>query len=422
MRRPERAAAALLLIALCASLGLLANPSGSASASTSGADTIKADIRYGCSEGGWVEVTIKSRDDQLQVSSDEQQLFQVGLTSPGSAGPDGGPTQVVAGQASTVVRLAGSANNADSVFIKRVATGEVRTMSLPDCRTRSNPTNFGLNDPQLNVSPVSCISGSQARVQAQIYNPNDLLDPTQKLVAEIDYTVLLVRTSDNALMAPTRGELMRFYEPGHDSVAMAAPAASAAKYEVRVIGVDGSVVTSQELPVNCARATGSPTVKPPSTTPAPTPTPTPTPTATPTRTPTPSSPAGSSSAVSHTNPATSPAPSVSSGPVIQPTDNGPVTNPPGSTSISTTSQGPPATRSGSHSSSAVVTPTTPGNASPSSSSAPTGTLRHLIVGDPARNSPQHIFAWNRNIALVVLVDTAAIAALVGATVVSARRR
>jgi hypothetical protein len=424
MRRPERAAAALLLAALCASVGLLAHPSGSASASTSSGDTIKvSELRYGCSNGGWVEITINSRADQLQNSSDEQQLFQVGLTAPGSTSPDGpypdgGPTQVVAGQVSTVVRLAGSANNADAVFIRRVATGELRIITLPgDCRNKV-PRNFGLNDPNLKVASVSCVSGSKAHVQAQITNPNELLDPTQELgLTEIDYTVLLVRTADNALMAPTQGELVRFNQPGKDSVTMAAPAASAARYELRVIGVDGSVVTSNELAVNCAHVpSGSPTTTRPTPTPTPTHTQTPTP-------PHPSSPPNSSPPVSHTPPAVVGSPSSSGGgSVIQPTDNGPVINPPGSSSGSVTSAGASLTASGSHSSSAIVTPTTPptGN-TPSSSSASRPNLR-ILSGDSARNSPQDIFSWNRNVALVVLLDAAAIAALVGATVVSARRR
>jgi hypothetical protein len=418
LRRPERAAAALMLTALCASVVLLANPNGSASASENG-DDIKASIRYGCSDAGWVEVTIQSRADQLEGSSDEQQLFQVGLTAPGSSASDGpyqegGPSQVVAGDVATTVRLAGSANDAEGVFIKRVATGEVKTIPLPDdCRNRK-PTDFGLDDPHLTVANVTCTSGVKARVRAQVRNPNELEWATTRLgLNELDYTVLLVRIEDAALMAPTQGELMRFDGPGKDSVDMAAPAAKETAYEVRVIGVDGSVVTSSELSVNCGGATPPPTsTPPPSTTPAPT-TPKPSPTATSpspsqSTTPTSSAPASPSQSASHSSSqaqSNSPSAENSTGPSATTTSH----RPPSSARV-------PVVVAPSTSASSEPTPT------PTSSVSPSGTLRHLVIANPPRTSAERLFVWQRDAALVVLFTAGAIAVLVGTTVYSAKRR
>jgi hypothetical protein len=420
LRRPERAAAALMLTALGASVALLANPSGSASAATNGGN-IKASIRYGCSDGGWVEVTIKSRADQLQDSTDEQQLFQVGLTAAGSSTsegpyPEGGPSQVVAGDTATTVRLAGPANDATAVFIRRVATGEVKTIPLPDdCRDRK-PSDFGLDEPHLTVAAVTCTSAFKAQVRAQVGNPNTLDVPTERLgINELDYTVLLVRTEDAALMAPTQGELMRFDGPGKDSVDMTAPAETETAYEVRVIGVDGSVVTSSEMSLNCGAGNSPPpTTAPPTTTPSVSSTPPPT--TTPAPRPTPTSPTPSTSS---THPSSSASHSQSSSQVQSSTPSASSSAGPGPIVMT------PSRRVSSSAHVPIVgapSGSTSSEPSPSPSFSPSGTLRHLVIADPPRTSPERLFVWQRDAALVVLLTAGAISALVGSTVYSAKRR
>jgi hypothetical protein len=435
LRRPERVAAAVMLTALVASVLLLGRPAsgvetatpadnsatnqgvGSATVVDLGA-SIKATIRYGCSNGGWVEVTInaKAHDDDF----DTEQVFQVGLAGTGTDGAEifyaeGGPSQVVATDQPVTVRLAGPANEADHVFIKRVGSSDVKNIPLnEDCRNRK-PTNFGLDDPSLAIGNAACSAGAKATLPIALRNPNELDWSTLRLgLTELDYTVLLVRSTDGKLMAPTNGRLVRFDGPGQHTVALTAPASKRTSYEVRVIGVDGSVVQSDELSVSCVLArpptptpttkTPTPTTKTPSSTPSstasapPTTTPTSSVSAPPTRTPNPS--ASLSSSVSQST-AASPSAQLSSS-----------TNST-QTATATTSR----TRPSATASSAVVVPSEPS----SSPSAPTTSSTPKLIAEPPANS-KRIFVWQQDAALIVLLDAAAISMLVGATVWQAKRR
>jgi hypothetical protein len=98
-RRIERAAVAVILAAVGASLAFLAIPAGAAT------DSISATVKYGCRDGGWVEVTLNAN------GAADGGTYQVGLTSDGSRGPDsqydaGGPGMVVTSGDPTTIRLA----------------------------------------------------------------------------------------------------------------------------------------------------------------------------------------------------------------------------------------------------------------------------------------------------------------------------
>jgi hypothetical protein len=386
--------------------------------------SIKATIRHGCSDGGWVEATIdaKAHDDD-DDNVDTEQVFQVGLAGTGTDGAEifyaeGGPSQVVATDQPVTVRLAGPANEADHVFIKRVGSSDVKNIPLnEDCRNRK-PTDFGLDDPSLAIGNASCSAGAKATLPIALDNPNELDWPTLRLgLTELDYTVLLVRSTDGQLMAPTNGRLVRFDGPGQDTVALTAPASKRTSYEVRVIGVDGSVVQSGELSVSCVLGR-PPTPTPPTKTPSP-------PTKTPSSTP------SSSASVPPTTAPTTPASSVSAPPTKTPTPSASVSN-----SVSQSSASSPSAQlsSSTHStqtatpttgrprpsataSSGVVGPTEPSSSAPASATP----SKPKLIAEPPANS-KRIFVWQQDAALVVLLDAAAISMLVGATVWQAKRR
>jgi len=418
LRRLERAAAALLLTALCASFALLLHPIGPASAADSNGIDLASVVKvtYGCTDrsdtdgGPWVQVALDLTAEP--DASDELRTFQIGYTFPAADpvnGPytQGGPTQVVASSNSvTPVRLAGVVDDATGVFVRRVASNEVATFPLNSCDPKkTTPVNFQLDDPQLTVSNPSCGTDSRVHFQAQVHNPNDLnQDQTHLGLNEIDYTVLVVRTSDSQIMsndASPAGELVRFWAPGHDTVPLAAPAATTTNYELRVVGVDGSSVSSRGMAVNCGRVSSAP----PTTTPSPTPTAT---------KPSPS-----------TKPSTTPRPSASATPPGTGAGgtNGGQTDGNGGQAIGGGNDGPSAGTSAPSSSRSVEQV---GNSRPPTSPTATSTpsqsqsARRLIASNPT--SPQRIFIWQRDAALVVLVDIVAISGLVGATVWSAKRR
>lgn len=422
--------AASLLTALGACLALLAQPSA---ASTLESYDIHASIRYGCAQHGedsFVEVGLNAveRDD----FADRELVVQVGLAGPDSTDsnavfPEGGPSLVTLGEDPVKVRLAGPVHDGDHVFIRQVDQSEVVTLPLQQTCHRIKPTNFGLAEPAVQVTAKSCTSGSQANLQVILDNPNDVDRQLEKIgIEEIDYTVLLVRQDGQLAGTDPDGTLVSFDEPSASTIMLKHVVAKPARYQVRVIAMDGTVVSSDSMRLSCA-STGNPS---PSRTSRPTPSVPVTPsspahTATPTVTQRPTSPATSSSAPQSSAPASSP----------------PRSSAPASSAPPTTSQPPPAggvpgptagsspSRAPRPSSSAVPPPSVRPSSSPPASSAGGG------PSSPSSSPPSSIIrlvepkanygglpVFQKDVALVVLVFSAALSALVGATVVNARRR
>lgn len=460
-RRPERTAAALLLAALVASLSLLAHPSGSASAdsSTFGVSAsahavnlgVSASAQYGCSTetsggsvDGFVEVTL-NRDNQTADAPDEVQL-QVGLegsdpTDSTQKFPEGGPSLVGLGQRSTTrVRLAlpGPVQDGDQVYVRQVDQpnqAELVTLVLPASCRNVKPTNFGLQAPALEVGKQSCGSGAKATLPVTLDNPNGtnskLLNNLN--IDQIDYAVLLVRNDGVLAGQQQAGQLLSFTDgAGEQVAALNQVAAIPTTYEVRVIGLDGAVVTSDQMKLNCASQgppspSGSTPPPPPpsSSSPAPSSTPTVHSSAPPTR-PT-GQPTTTSTGASASPTATSssgvpvPSPSQSSAPGGGFGGGGFGGGGAGGGGAGAGSSGQPAAGS------ATATPARPGSgplssASPSASgqSGSSSPPKTVLVEPP--NHLRGLLSFQRDVALVLLLFVVALSGLVGTTVVNARRR
>ncbi|MDQ1742106.1 MAG: hypothetical protein QOE23_445 [Pseudonocardiales bacterium] len=434
--------AGLLLTALAAALALLAQPSSAASLDSY---DIRASVRYGCaqndSEENFVEVTLRAEDWKGgDGEQDDELVLQVGLAGPDSADsdgvfPEGGPSLVTLGQTPTKVRLAGPVHDGDHVFLRQLDQPGVITLPLQSTCHRIKPTNFGLDEPTVRVAPQSCTPGAQANLQVTLDNPNDVDHRLQKMgIEQIDYTVLLVRHDGLLAGADPVGTLISFDEPSASVITLSQVVAKPTNYQVRVIGLDGAVVSSNNLRLSCAG-----TVPPPPSSPRPTPTvPTSRPgTATPstsrpapsTSRPTPSwsepsSPAPSSPAASRSSaPATSAAPS-SVGPA--PTTTSPVRSTPAGSSPPVPSTGNSSgSRPAPTASASTPAPSAPASTSAAvpatSSPAPSPVPSRIRLVEP-RSDYGPLPVFQKEVALVVLVFSAALAALVGGTVVAARRR
>ncbi|MEO7262357.1 MAG: hypothetical protein ABI047_14045 [Jatrophihabitantaceae bacterium] len=436
--------AALLLTALGGSLALLAQPSAA-----SGLDSydIRASVRYGCAqdkgEDNFVEVGLSA------VERDEfaghELVLQVGLAGPESDSygmfPEGGPSLVTLGENPLKVRLAGPVHDGDHVFLRQLDRPEVIKLPLQATCHRIKPTNFGLDEPGVRVAAKSCTSGSRANLKVTLSNPNEVDRRLQKIgIEQIDYTVLLVRHDGLLAGAEPVGTMISFDEPSASVITLSQVAPKPADYQVRVIGPDGAVVTSGSIRLSCASTgpasssparpspsvpTSAPVSTPPnSSRPAPS-TPARPPTATVSRPP--SSPAPTSSAASRTP--TSSAPPATSQPV----------QPPPATSSSAGLPGRPTASSSSRPN--VPTPRPSGSAAqppgstPSDSEPPSSAPAGPASSSPAPSPEPAIVrlvepradygglpVFQKEVALVVLAFAAAMAALVGATVVNARRR
>jgi hypothetical protein len=454
IRRPERAAAALLLTALGASLSLLAHPSGSASAA--GDFNLRASVRYGCAQGpaddSFVEVSLSA----VQQGSDAEAplVLQVGLAGPESTDsygvfPEGGPSLVTLGDNTTKVRLAGPVHDGDHVFIRQVGQADIVTLPLQSSCRPITQTDFGLAKPDVSVQPQACTTGSKANLKVTLDNPNDVDRTLEKIgINQIDYTVLLVR--QDGLLAGTKpvGTLVSFDQPDTEAVQLSQVAVIPTSYQVRVISLDGAVVSSDNIKLSCAgfgRPGGpSPSLPPPvSSTPAPPATSTPPASSShpvPSSShPVPSSshPVPSSSAPSSSPTATSAEPSQTPSSVptssasasrslgsTGSTQSAPV-QPPGSSAV-----GPPeaGSTSGSASSGSATTGSAPASgrgssvpsANPSVSPSDSSSGIARLVEPPTKSGG--IMVFQKDMALVVVAFAVAIAALVGGTVVSARRR
>jgi hypothetical protein len=430
--------AGLLLTALAAALALLAQPSSAAS--LDGYD-VRASLRYGCPQNdgddSFVEVTLSA--DHWK-GDDRELMLQVGLAGPDSADsdgvfPEGGPSLVTLSDTPTKVRLAGPVHDGDHVFLRQLDQANVITLPLEgDCH-RIKPTNFGLDEPTVQVAAPHCTSGSQANLKVTLDNPNDVDPRLENMgIDQIDYTVLLVRHDGLLAGNDPVGTLISFDEPSASVITLSQVVAQPATYQVRVIGLDGAVVSSKNIRLSCAG-----TVPPPSSSLSPV---RPTPTVPPSRpgsaTPSTSRPAPSSSApsspapsrtVSSSAPATS-APASSAPAASRPA--GPTTSAaPSSPAGSSTT--PPAAGSSSprvvptpRSSTADRTPAAPASTSSAavpavSSPTPSPTPTSIRLVEP-RSEYGALPVFQKEVALVVLVFSAAMAALVGGTVVAARRR
>ena len=450
IRRPDRLVAASLLAALGACLALLAQPSA---ASSLDSYDIRASLRYGCAQHGedsFVEVALRAEEWN---GDDRELLLQVGLAGPESPGPadvfpEGGPSLVSLGEDPTKIRLAGPVHDGDHVFLRQLdRPEEIINLPLQATCHRVKPTNFGLAEPAVRVAAKGCTSGSQANLRVTLDNPNDVDRQLQKIgIEQIDYTVLLVR--QDGLLAGTDpvGTLMSFDEPSSSAITVSQVVAKPTRYEVRVIALDGSVVTSDSIRLSCA-GTGNPG---PSSTSRPTPsvsvtlppsssvppsTPAHTPTATATR---PTSPAPSSSAASSTPAPTSTAPTSTAPASSAPASSAPPATsqplPPVTSSPAGSVGRPTAGSSPSRSSGPTPRPgnsgVQPPNATPSSppsssaaasSSAPSAESSTIRLVEPQADYGG-LPVFQKDVALVVLVFSAALTALVGSTVINARRR
>lgn len=437
IRRPDRVLAALLLTVLGASLFLLAQPSGVASA----ADRydIRASLRYGCaqndSENSFVEVALTAlKPEELD---DGELVLQVGLAGPESPDspdvfPEGGPSLVTLGDETTTVRLAGPVHDDDHVFIRQLGQSKVITLPLQDSCHRIKPINYGLAEPALRIDAPSCTVGGQANLKVTLQNPNDVDKRLEKVgITQIDYTLLLVRK--DGLLAEPVGTLMSFDEPSVSKATLSEVVTRPADYQVRVIGLDGAVVTSGDIRLSCAGSGGPVSSTPPR--PSPTistsvPPSTPPPSSQPaSSSPASSSPAHSPSATPSEQPSSTPpsrstptsSPVVSSSAVIRPPVSSSATVPSrvSSSSASSPVSSSPAGRPSAQTSSSSAAGQHSSSARPSATPSPSESIVRLV--EP-RAHYDGLPGFQKDVAMVVLVFAAAMAALVGATVVSARRR
>lgn len=451
----------MLLTALGASLSLLAYPGSSAAASSGNDGTITASVRYGCPdedlEDGFVEVALQSSSSPSSGENNKL-VLQAGLAGAESTGAtgvflEGGPSLVSVGDGTTKVRLAGDIDKADHVFIRQVDQPDILTLPLHSTCRNMTPINFGLDKPSVQVAKKPCTDGSHANVNVSLHNPNEVDASIQRIgYQQLDYTVLLVR-EDGQLADPV-GTLLSFDKPSTQSTTVSQVAATTpTPYQVRVIGVDGAV-TSTDISLSCSATQPAPPVKTPTPPPAKPAPPTPAPPVPPTA----AQPTAPSASVSISAPApsgtfgprsstpgsgsaprpTAPRPSVSasrpvgavsgnpsrpatsessgteagSGPIIGGVPSPPRAYPP------TDGSGQPMT-----SPSRVIAGRAPGTPAPTATPSPTATqagATRLVVEPPPRYGA--VFVFQKDVALVVLAFAAAISALVGATVVSARRR
>jgi len=449
--------AALLFTALAATLALLARPSP---ASALDSYDVQASVRYGCAtddtEDNFVEVSL--RVDKWKSDDDRQLVLQVGLAGPGSTDteifPEGGPSLVTLDGSTTKVRLAGPVHDGDHVFLRQLDQPGVVTLPLKANCHRIKPTNFGLDSPTVRVTARNCSAGAQANLRVTVDNPNDVDRRLENLgIEQIDYTVLLVRSDGVLAGEDPVGTLVSFDEPSASVVTLSETVPRPTMYQVRVIGVDGAVVSSGNLRLSCA-STGGPG---PSSTARPTPSvPTsPTKTSTPstsrpapstsqpapsssrpapsTSRPAPSTPGRTPTGASHRPPpasssASTPAPS--STPSAIPTRSTPVrvvtstvTAQPSATAASSGRAGQPGGGPGGGPGGTSTPSSSDSAGAPTSEPAPTPSPTSTVIQlvEP-RSGYRGVQIFQKDIALVLLAFCAGMVALVGSSVVAARRR
>jgi hypothetical protein len=412
--RPRKHSVAALVLAAALACGPMLLSMSNASAVGAAIDV---SAKYGCglpgTDGAFVEVTVR---DPNPTTSD----YEIGLMS-GTDGvpttfPDGeGPTLVSAGGDidKVTVRLAQAVGPGDNAYVKNTGTGTVTPVDLSSYCSNISTTVPALDTPLVagaeKVSTNDCLNpipaGKQA-VSATIYNPNDPDRNYTRLTGldTVPYTVLLVNAANDKKVD---GQSLVFAKEDTLPVCLAAPPNVTATYKVRAIGVDGSSTDATSTVRVVAPTTSHPS---PSPTPKPKPTPKPT--------PKPSAPT-----VVRTSPATT------STPAQSPPSNSDVVTGPGQPGASQFGDGGSSTSSSAAgSSSNSGTPRATGSSARPSASAvvslpnPDGTVAVKHLAEPPLDSSSKIFVWQRDAALIVLIDALAISALIGGVVWSAKRR
>lgn len=418
--RPDRVAAAVLLTALVASLSLLAHPSGKASAtSSSSAVDVSASVRYGCPADNPDPVNDGSSMVDVTLTpgphASNPLVVQVGLgnatsTSDNDMVSDGGPSLVELGSGSSTVRLAGTAQQGDYVYIRQLDKPDVITVPVPACRPRAMP-DYGLTDPDVMVSRPGC-AGSQASLKVTLTNPNSVDEPLQKLgLDELGYTVLLVRSDGKLSGVDPAGQLVLFDQPGKQSVSITQAASKPASYQVRVIAPDGAVSTVGDKRLSCD------SVGHPGPTPSVSPTPVPPSSSTPVSSSTPSTVPTSSHSTSA--PATSTHRSTSAASSHPARSGGPAS--------------PTANRAQPQHSQAVLGAADTTSKAVAAKPSPTRSSPAPVVSNPKPSQVVAEVRWVPSVfgrgglfsgsaLLIVLVFAASMVGLVGSTVRSARRR
>ena len=156
------------------------------------------------------------------------------------------------------MRLAGPVHDGDHVFLRQLDQPDVVTLPLKATCHRIEPTNFGLDSPTVGVAARSCSPGAKANLKVTVANPNDVDRRLENLgIDQIDYTVLLVRSDGVLAGSDPAGTLVSFDEPSSSEVTLSQAVPKPATYQVRVIGLDGAVVSSANIRLSCA-GTGGP--------------------------------------------------------------------------------------------------------------------------------------------------------------------
>ncbi|CAN5445586.1 hypothetical protein BH10ACT8_BH10ACT8_29500 [soil metagenome] len=398
VRLGKRTAAVLGLAVMAASAPFLLS-SGAASADN---PTIRASAQYGCADGGFVEVTLQ--DPQ---ASDAGTQYLVGLAGPGADIPATfpdleGPSLVTVGTDRVTVRLAGVAHDGDHIFISEQDNNALQVIPLNACKSSKPPTISTLKTATLAVGPNDQCGPSTTTVAATLLNPNSVSYKyiSQTGLNSVDYTLILVQSQTGAF---TDAGALKFDSRGNDAVCLSAGASAVDSFVVKAIGVDGSVVPSKEITLGTTKQSSKPPTSPP-----------------------PSSPHPSGSHPSSPAPSTSTSVATSGSVTFgNPGPNGggsvdfPVTDPASSSNntgttatTSTSSSGPRATSTSVPSSSASATAAIPISADP----------RFRTLAEPPLDTHSRIFVWQRDAALIVLIDALAIGALIGGVLWSAKRR
>jgi hypothetical protein len=355
---------------------------------------------------------------QDQSAGDGTDTFQIGFGDQNSYPAGGGPTQLSLspGQISTV-HLAGKFDLEDFITVQD-STGHTMANSVIASTCPASIHDVSLKDPLFTTyQKASCSStappADQAVILAGMQSFSSLSESYKNATGldSIPYTVSLVDTSGKVMQT----HMFDFqFIADADSFCFTAPASVSATYQVRAVAVDGTVVAHN---VTVSKSSVPPTK----------PTPTPTPTK-PHGNPHPSSPAPSSSAANHSTQNSQTSQSASAtGAAPPPSVNTGAGQAAGGTSSSAAgpvvSSSPSASK---HPSSSA--PKTEAAPSPSVTTVAPTQLPGLSDSEPTRlaepplDNSSRIFVWQRDAALIVLLDTAAIGALIGGVIWGAKRR
>jgi len=315
---------------------------------------------------------------------------QVGLTGSRNGHgeghyPDGGPDLVTLTAQHTMIRLAGSPVANDQVFVRRPGQDGMLTVPVPARCEQVAKTDFGLQEPDVNIAKAGCNDG-QASIKIQLINYNTIDGLQQFGLSSLDYTVLLVNSDGWTLAgAPSSGQLVSFSGPDRQTTFVGNKTLSCES-----VGGGPSPTTTITL---------SPPVHPPSSAPASSPSQSPTPSHT--RVSQSSSAAPSKSPVAHRSsgrPSQPPNSFVNSGPGDQPVLG----------AAAATSQAV-----------AVRPSTTPTTQAPVVSASPS---KVIVAEPPLVKALRMGIPLSMSALLIVLVFAASMAGLVGSTIRSARRR